>query len=252
MARTLSLLFCSLLISFALAAPVPKARDEAFRQAPWGRPIDPDKDCQFAFTKGSVTIALPGKPHDYDPDSGRTNAPRLLRAVEGDFLAEVRVRGEWQAAGKEDRHSVSPSVTAGLLLVGQKEGQGCFRAAFGTYLWNQRQLALAVVGVSRPGPSPTSYWYGTGPELRPWARGATGAAYLRMERRGDEVSCSISADGKRWQPLSPHKLDPREEGEPFRFRGAARVGVAAFTTSTKPAKVTFDNFKLTPLKAKKD
>src|SRR5262245_48667631 len=243
------LLFCSL-VPLSLAAPVPKARDdEAFRKAPWGRPIDPDKDCKFTFAKGSVTIQMPGKVHDYDPGSGRANAPRLLRPVKGDFLAEVRVRGEWQAAGNEDIHSVSPSVTAGLLLVGEKEEPGCFRAAFGTYLRDQRQLALAVVGMSRPDWGPTSYWYGTGPELRPWARDAGKAAYLRMQRRGEEVSCSISADGKRWQLLS-HKLEPREC--PVRFRGDGLVGVGAFTTSTKSAKVTFDHFKLTPLKPKKD
>ena len=61
----------------------------------------------------------------------------------------------------------------------------------------------------------------------------------------DLAYLSIGADGKAWQQLY-RKPEPREPA--VTFSGGGQIGVAAFTTSTKPAKVTFDNFKLTPLK----
>jgi regulation of enolase protein 1 (concanavalin A-like superfamily) len=227
---------------------VPKAKDEAFKKAPWGKPLDPDKDCKFTFTKDSVTIEVPGKAHDYY-GSGRTNAPRLLRPVKGDFVAEVRVRGEWEAAGKEDPDRTSPFVTGALLLVGEKEKQGAFCFEFGTHLRRKEQVALSVLSERKADGSGVScFWYGFDAKLKPQVRpGASASAYLKLERRGATVSCSVSADGKKWESLQQERWRGPTVNK---FAGDGRVGVAAFTTSTKPAKVTFDRFNLTPLKPK--
>ena len=51
----------------------------------WGNPIDPDKDCKFKREKDTFTIEMPGIDHDYDPVRKRSNAPRLLTDIEGEF-----------------------------------------------------------------------------------------------------------------------------------------------------------------------
>src|SRR5262245_58034611 len=98
-----------LLACAALAAPVPKEKGGGFQKG-WDKPTDPK---MFTFTKGSVTIEVPGKePHDIDwkaPE--KSKAPRLLRAVQGDFLLEVRVTGPFRAAGGQ-----GALVAAGLFI----------------------------------------------------------------------------------------------------------------------------------------
>jgi hypothetical protein len=59
----------------------------------WGEMIDPDRDCLFAVGADQVGIQIPGTPHDLSAELNRTNAPRVLQPVEGDFEIEVRVAG---------------------------------------------------------------------------------------------------------------------------------------------------------------
>lgn len=59
----------------------------------WGEMIDPDRDCLFAVGANQVAIQVPGTPHDLSAELNRTNAPRVLQPVEGDFEIEVRVAG---------------------------------------------------------------------------------------------------------------------------------------------------------------
>lgn len=58
-------LLCPLLACAALAAPVPKPKDGAFRRG-WDEVTDPDKDCQFTFRPDCLALAVPGEPHDLD------------------------------------------------------------------------------------------------------------------------------------------------------------------------------------------
>src|SRR5262245_43971475 len=96
MLRCLCLLCCPVLFSLALAAPVPRPKEGAFEKG-WGRPRDPDKDCKLTLGATSLAIEVPGKPHLLHRGGQRPllNAPRLLRGVEGDFVAEVRVTSDW-------------------------------------------------------------------------------------------------------------------------------------------------------------
>src|SRR5262249_38506910 len=53
----------------------------------WSDIVDPDGDCKVYQDQASdrVTIGVPGTPHVLSAEFSRMNAPRLLRAVRGDF-----------------------------------------------------------------------------------------------------------------------------------------------------------------------
>jgi RNA polymerase sigma factor (sigma-70 family) len=59
----------------------------------WGQPFNPDGDCTITPEDSALVIRVPRTPHDLTAEVGRVNAPRVLQDVEGDFSAEVKVRG---------------------------------------------------------------------------------------------------------------------------------------------------------------
>jgi hypothetical protein len=91
-------LACCLLACTALAAPVPKAKDEYFKAAAWGRPVGPDKGRKFSFGKDSLTIEVADGEHDLRPADGLANAPRLLRG-------QGRLRGDRPRPGRVPRQA---------------------------------------------------------------------------------------------------------------------------------------------------
>src|SRR5947199_217787 len=81
----------------------------------WGAVVDPDGDCTIQAKSGKVTITVPGKTHDLNPLI-RTNSPRVLRQVDGDFTATVRVTGDFQPGEQSTTGVTYPFNGAGLLL----------------------------------------------------------------------------------------------------------------------------------------
>jgi hypothetical protein len=226
-------LLCCLAAGAALAAPVPKGKDEAFRSAPWGKPIDPDKGCTFTFARDSLTLKVPGGEHDLSEGRRRWNAPRLLRGVEGDFVAEVRVAGAFRASEKAAAPDARSDVRAGLLVIDEKRKlhvhvvfgasrtEGGRRCPFALFTGvDEKKTFVMNLSEDEPG------W--------PLPAGAKGAV-LRLERRGKHFTGSLSADGKTWRRFE--RIDvalPRK----------LKVGVAAFSNSNDPFTVTFDRFQL--------
>jgi len=72
----------------------------------WGLAIDPGKDCQFLSEAKNLSLKMPGTWHDLNPDSGKLNAPRVVRTVEGDFVVTAKVSGDFRPGGKSDVVSV--------------------------------------------------------------------------------------------------------------------------------------------------
>ena len=83
---------------------------------PWGDVIDPDDDCTFRVNERGVSLEVPGSLHDLDVEFGKSNAPRIIREVEGDFVAQVKVCGELEPEAPATREGGRPSNGAGLLL----------------------------------------------------------------------------------------------------------------------------------------
>src|SRR5262249_36323812 len=66
----------------------------------WGSAVDPDGDCTFTIKPNALTIAVPGSDHVLGVERGRMNAPRVLREITGDFIAQVRVAGDFPAGAR--------------------------------------------------------------------------------------------------------------------------------------------------------
>src|SRR5688572_5897260 len=95
-ALLLSLLVTVTATAFAVAEAPSK------KSGGWGEWIDPDGDCDVKAEGAALLITVPGKPHDLWPENPkpevRTNAPRVLRNVEGDFTVQVKAVDSVKAA----------------------------------------------------------------------------------------------------------------------------------------------------------
>jgi regulation of enolase protein 1 (concanavalin A-like superfamily) len=249
--RPLALLLgCSLAAWAALAAPVPKAADRgAFASSPWGKPIDPDKGSKFSFGKSSLTIEVPGKDRDLWPRRDRMNAPRLLRDAEGNFAAEVRVTGDFDADEALPGVVKRPVLAAGgLVVINSRDENHCVRWLIGAAREGKASKPRASFAVLSQYSPPSIRSYGEGSSNWPLGRRLR-QAYLRVEVEhgetfGTQVRHLISADGKEWVNLMPRT----REHTPLSKK--LKVGVVAVANVKAPLKVTLDRFKLTPLKPK--
>ena len=242
-------LICSLLLLLiayvVFAAPAPKGG--------WDRPIDPVDDCKIISKKGTVTIELPGTYHDLSPKRNRFNAPRLLRDVEGDFVMQVRVCGSFRPSAKSSVEGKSPRVAAGLVLIAPDKDY--IRLEYESYRYmeelrrkgNGGEKVERRKGDLRNGPA--FKMLGTqnvqGELEPPWKQDHQAKEeqiYLRFERQGNVFRQAISPDGKAWTTFAS------SEGF-LNLPRTLKVGLAAYSTSTEPFKVRFDQFKL--IRAKK-
>jgi hypothetical protein len=241
----------------------------------WGNPIDPDKDCKIKRDKDTLTIEMPGSDHDYDPLRKRLNAPRLLSELAGEFDLQVRVRIDYRPTAQSTVKGQPSFVSAGFLLIypdGLKFPGGldiCNRLDFAISQQGSRPDSYAVapwlVQPRRNNPEPKgmtadSYavmknwvptlrrdreWDYRTPKLRMnrmWERGwqdwplaeKAKYAHLRLEHREGWSCLYISPDGEKWTRLDYLRSLPAK----------GKLALAAFSTSTEPSKVVFDQLKL--------
>jgi hypothetical protein len=192
----------------------------------WGTAVDPDGDCKFTVEKGKLTITVPGGDHDIAIERPRMNSPRVLLPVAGDFIAQVRVSGDYPKGATSNAADRTPYFGAGLLLWQDEK----------TYVRLER--ADLVSGGQ-------NHHYASW-ELRKageWVRAgdasekplADGPTWLRLERRGARVFGSVGTDGVNWTALEPIEVElPRD----------LRVGVSAGHDTPIPFSPTFEGFQL--------
>lgn len=220
---------CTLLLLLTacatLAAPAPKSI--------WDHPIDPDHDCKIVIKDGTATIELPGTDHDLAPKRGRFNAPRLLRHVVGDFVMQVRVSGFFRPSAKSTIDKEDPSVAAGLVLIPTDDN--CIRLEYGAYCRKGEQRSCPAFRMRGK-----KIWNMEMDWQVPWkldpAAEKVPHVYLNLERRGNFIYEAYSPDGKNWTYDIKVKVKDLPE--------KVEVGLAAYSTSTEPFKVRFDQFKL--------
>lgn len=232
MARSLFALAALLMTTCAvLAAPTPKPH---LFVSGWEKPVDPDKDCTIKRDKDTLIMEMPGRDHDYNPLRRQFNAPQLFREreFEGEFVMEVRVRIDCQPSAQSTVDGQPSSVSAGfLVMLPQNVPLMCYRME---------------LRASRKG-SGVHYFF----DVRRWFQGIRqagrivegakgrddewkGDAYLRLERQDGNLGFAISSDGENW----------KRSGAIGGVKEKLKIGLAAYSTSTDPSRVVFDQLTI--------
>jgi len=194
----------------------------------WGEVIDPDGDCKFSVEGEKLTIAIPGTDHALSVERGQMNAPRVLRDVEGDFVAQVKVSGPFPTQAQGVVPTRRPFHGAGLLL--WQDPENFIRLERAELVVPGRNMSYASFELRRGGRFERQ---GNAAELP-----VTGEElFLRLERRNGLVFGSVSSDGDHWTALRPMAVDlPR----------ALRVGIVAGHNTSTPFRPRFEGFTLSP------
>jgi squalene-hopene/tetraprenyl-beta-curcumene cyclase len=210
------------IVRVALAASQ-DAQPRARSLVGWGEIIDPDGDCKLSARKDQLTITVPGKLHDLTSiQPAKLNAPRVLRDVEGDFVAEVRVEGKLVPGGECTRPGGFPYNGAGLLL--WKDS--------GDYIRLER-AAILREGKIQPYVN-FEHWKDGQPE----GGGADildEAVSVRLSRKGSEVIASVSVDGKDWHEQSRVTVE---------YPAKLKLGVAAVNSASEPFTAELEGFRV--------
>lgn len=246
MTRSLFTLAVLLLACAALAAPAPKPFASG-----WGNPVNLDRDCKIRRGEDSLIIEMPGSDHDYNPRRGKFNAPRLFyeREFDRDFLMQVRVRIDCRPPMQSMVEGQPSYVAAGFLVIPPDSPSSSHICS---------RLALGAVRTENDveGCIDLRDWLHVDPDFRrkhpdvniferrvrkESAKGWKCEAYLRVERQDRGLGFSASSDGKNWKLSSRMAIGSQEK---------LKVGLAAYSTSSEPSKVRFDQLKLTRGKKK--
>jgi regulation of enolase protein 1 (concanavalin A-like superfamily) len=199
----------------------------------WGKVTDPRGDCDFHAGDSKLVVTIPGTVHDLSsefPGWLSMRAPRVLQEVEGDFVVQVKVSGEFGPRSEPAIPGCGAWIGAGLLLwdgdknflrlecdTWKKSSDGA--AHFYNPLfehWKDKEPVIKI-GASEP-------WIGVE------------GTYFRLSRKGHIVSASFSRDGAVWTLMRSDVLE---------FPSRINVGVVAINTSKKHFTVEFSEFKLT-------
>ena len=190
----------------------------------WGDAVNPDRDCRFRPESGArtLTITVPAKAHLLSAEGRhpKLNAPRILRAVKGDFAAQVTVLGEVRP-GPGATSPYAPYHGAGLLI--WRDAKNYIRleraafikdGAFSPYV-NFEQRKDGRLASSEGGPS------------------ADAPLVLRLERLGGEITGSYHTPGGPTKSLPPLAAAYPE---------ALRVGILAVNAADNPLDAVFQDF----------
>lgn len=195
MSRVLALVLA--LSAAVTGAPVPKATDEQRLKQLFGSAVDPDKDCRFTLDGSKLSIRVPGTPHTLASGHGRSNAPRVVRTVKGDFAAQVRVQIILPTEPKPVDGVELTVFRAGLIVWGDDRDFAVFA-----------QDLLTVNRAATRGGSPNGFrevwkdgqYQSSGKVLGGPCSERT--AFYRIVRTGDRLHYSASVDGTHWHELS--------------------------------------------------
>jgi regulation of enolase protein 1 (concanavalin A-like superfamily) len=215
----------------AAASDSPRARRPAAKTARsaateralagWGVATDLDGDCKFAPDGNTLVIEVPNTDHGLIANLiDRSNAPRVLREVEGDFEIQVKVDGTFKPTGPGTTLLNMPTNEAGLVVINDADNFiTLLRSASFRNDKNNTSVAVSHRTEAR----------GQGMR-RPQIGGGT--TYLRLVRQGSKFLPSASSDGKTWESLRPVEVD---------WPGRLKLGVTALTKGAEqPFSVTFD------------
>lgn len=219
----------------AVAAPVPKETDAQKLEKAFGKPVDPNKDCEFAFDGKKLTMKAGKGDHALHVQQGRMAAPRTLKEVAGDFVATVK-------AAAEPPKDAKPALASrnflfhsqGLLLWIDEKNYVRFEQARMDPLGGAEVKHYVNYELFKDGEWTRSGMWTDG------ALDATKPTTFRLTRTGNAVAGSFSQDdGKTWADLPALDLELKDK---------VHVGVVTNHNTDAPFTATFENFAVTPKK----
>jgi regulation of enolase protein 1 (concanavalin A-like superfamily) len=189
----------------------------------WGVAFDSDGGSAVRKEGETLRIDVPGAYRDLWPVRGKTNAPRVLQHVEGDFTVTAKVSGEVLAEQGTGiaRSGTSSAYRAGTLLIWHdannfvrldrgcvaRDGKTTFTAYYHVFKDGNRVTELSRIVKDQP----TS---------------------LRLARRGTRIEAAFSQnEGRSWTSFPPQTLD---------LPARVKVGVAALNATNKPFSAEFE------------
>lgn len=206
-------------------APAPTPPPAEAAPAVWGTTEDPDGDCNVEVAGDSATIEVPGTVHDLAMPPGKANAPRVVRPVDGDFTAEVRVVGEVKPDGPPAMGYPVAYNGAGLYM--RSSGGEMVRLERAAFVRGGRLTSYVNFELHRNAGRPDSFG----------ANVPEGPIRLRLRRRGDQVLGEFSVDdGRNWRRMPPLLL----RSSPPRVK----AGVAAVNTAARPFTARLENLEI--------
>jgi regulation of enolase protein 1 (concanavalin A-like superfamily) len=218
--------FLSLLVVAGANAPGVDKKASGLTTKHWGEVLDPDSDCKFVLEKGRLAIGVPGTDHSLGFERGQMNAPRVLRAVEGDFIAQVKVSCEFPSGATSLLPTRRPFHGAGFLL--WLDEKNYIRLERAEMVYEGNNLSYASFESRMNGEFVRK---GNASEM-PLTAGAT---YLRLERRGGMVYAATSVDGIQWLSMEPIEVE---------LPKLVSLGVAAGHNTSSPFEAVFEDFKV--------
>ena len=171
----------------------------------------------------TLTLEVPGTYHDLNPDSGKLDAPRVMREVEGDFVVTVKVAGDYKPTGKSTNAKGVPYNGAGFIL--WHDADNFIRLERGILLRNNKNSSYIAFEEREGG-------YRGAVHNDPYPGGP---CYLRLERKGSRILGAMSTDGSSWKALRP--IDTI-------WRGKLRLGLSAINSNSEPLSVKFEEYDL--------
>ena len=207
----------------------PCAAQKPAVKSDWGEPVNSGEDCRIEVQDNRVTISVLRGPRDLSAELNITNAPRVMRAVEGDFVIQVRVSPDFKLRGRATIEGRPVFCSAGLLL--WKSDKDYVRLERAMYV-QPRKPVVDYMSFDR---RKAGKWVVN--RNRPPVRRTLPSWHLRLERRGDVVSAAISEDGADWSNAQEINISD--------FPKKLLVGVAVCSTSKAPIGATFDSLRIT-------
>ena len=192
-----------------------------------GTTVNPAGDCAFKGDAKRLTIDIPGNDHALMTEQNRMTAPRVLQEVTGDFTTEVKVSGSYSEGGGTVVPGRRPFQGAGLLV--WVDASMYIRLERAQVDAGEGQKTVYASFEARVGGKPLPIGASSGAVLH------ADATHLRLTRKGNEITASLSEDGVNWLSSSPLKIE---------LPATLQVGLVAGHNKTVEFEADFEDFSV--------
>ncbi len=213
--------------------PAPIAIASSIPIEGWGEIIDPDDDFTVSAAPDRLAVTAPAGLYDLwyeekDP-AKRFNGLRVLREVEGDFVAHVRVNSDWQLG--EALPNGRNAMAAGLSVWDSQQH----------YLRHERDVFISRNQPGRLYSYVTPVYDRNQTRLSEWKAVVPGffkdprSTWLMLQRTGQKIHAWISHDGKQWTHTGT---------QTSHFPDKVQVGIHVINATERQPGISFEEFRV--------